>query len=275
MVEGFFACNRPSAFVAGDERGIALEDSCSVPERTTPRRSRRSHRVAGVRCGDLTEFGSDCHVGGPEGCPNQATVMASIEAMVSATYIKEHGSDVAADAVVHGEPGSYALEARLTRNGVSETKILEAERCETLADAYAVIVSFAIDPASAVRLPGSGPRGAVAAGPTVVPAHAEAAAPTFRAPETMAPAAVQPRAPFGPRAWDWPRRSGRRGIAPISGPGRRSPCVSRGRNALGVAGTFWPKRSSSVEAGPSGAVGVSVGLATVGGSASFQSCAAG
>jgi hypothetical protein len=89
----------------------------------------------------------------PDGCPTEATVRAAVDAMVGTPRSQGRGSDVSAAGVVTGDPGRFMLESRVEIGGLAEAKTVTAESCATLADAYAVIVAFAVDPSAGARLP--------------------------------------------------------------------------------------------------------------------------
>jgi hypothetical protein len=184
--------------------------------------------------------------------------------MVGASYLREHGSELVAEAVVRGGPGGFALKARITKSGVSETKTMEAERCETLADAYAVIVAFVIDPASGVRQPGPEGWDAVAAMPAIASARAEVMPRTPTATEAAPPSAASAQLFRPPAVGVGPVAAVGAGLLPFPALGVGARVSVQAGPRWELAGMYWPERFSSVSVSPSSAVGALVDLATIG-----------
>jgi hypothetical protein len=184
----------------------------------------------------------------PASCPDLRRVRAAIAAALGASTREQNLSPLAASGTVTEGEGRFRLLIRLRSTGASETKSLEAATCETLADAFALVVAFTFDPSAGHRPP-----------------------PTVDAPEpSNATPVASPRAPPP---------------APAEGAGARlmaGPLIALGAGALpfpayGVgarvavetgprwelAGMFWPEQPASVPAQPSRTVGADVWLATV------------
>lgn len=183
----------------------------------------------------------------PEGCPDEASVVAAIEAMVGVAYVQEHGSELVAEAVVRGWPGRFSLNARIERGRVAEAKTMDAESCQTLADAYAVIVAFALDPASGVSLPAAEPP----------PAASPSASPGKPVPP---PAPAETKSASGPARGAHPFRAPPLDVGPFGAVGLGMlPFPSLGVGARisveaglrwELAGTYWPERFSSASVDP-------------------------
>ena len=197
----------------------------------------------------------------PEGCPDEASVVAAIEAMVGAAYVQEHGSDLVAEAVVRGGPVRFSLDARIERSRVSEAKTMEAESCQTLADAYAVIVAFALDPASGVSLPVPVPP------PSALPlaSSRKQVAPPAPAETKSASERVRVAHPFRLPAFEvGPFGAVGLGMLPFPSLGVGARVSVEAGLRWELAGTYWPERFASASVGSTSAVGAYVELATVG-----------
>ena len=128
----------------------------------------------------------------PQDCPTEATVRAAVETMVGAQSLMESGSDVTAEGIVTADLRGFTLQVRVERDGVSEAKTIAAASCATLADAYAVIVAFAIDPSAEARVAEPAPP-AFDAESAVSPAHED---PSRARPPGVRATIVAPSAPM-------------------------------------------------------------------------------
>jgi hypothetical protein len=93
----------------------------------------------------------------PAGCPAVDDVRAAVEAMLGGAASARDATDVTAQGRVTEEAGGYRLRVDVQTRDGSEVKTIDAASCATLADAYAVVVAFAIDPRADVsRAPRDG-----------------------------------------------------------------------------------------------------------------------
>ena len=183
----------------------------------------------------------------PAGCPDVRRVRAAIAATLGASTPERNLSPLAASGTVTEGEGRFRLLIQLRSTGASETKSLEAATCETLADAFALVVAFTFDPSAGHRPP-----------------------PTVDAPEPAKPTPIagahEPPAPVegaGARLMAGPLIALGAGALPFPayGVGARVAVETGARWEL--AGTFWPEQPASVPAPASGTVGADVWLATV------------
>jgi hypothetical protein len=183
----------------------------------------------------------------PGTCPDVAHVRTTLAALLAGST-PGRGPELVAKGSVTGREGRFVLRIQLDSKGASETKTMGAGSCQTLVDAFAIVVAFTFDPTV-------GPR---------------------------PPAAVDPPQPE--RATSIARRS-EPPLPPAAGPGTRivaGPLIALGAGALpfpayGVgarlavetgprwelAGMFWPEQSASVVADASHTVGAGVWLAAL------------
>jgi hypothetical protein len=195
----------------------------------------------------------------PQNCPTEATVRAAVEAMVGVPSLMDSGSDVTAEGVVKADVRGFTLQARVERDGVSESKTIAAASCATLADAYAVIVAFAIDPSAEARVAEPAPP-AFDADSAVSPTHegpARAIPPGIRA--TL----VAPSAPMqAPLMGVGPFLATAAGLLPLPaiGVGGRLSLEAGPRWEIGA--TYWPQRPASTALSAPQALRAMVGLAS-------------
>ncbi len=182
----------------------------------------------------------------PARCPDVARVRATVASMLErstpGTFL-----ELAATGTVTEHDGRFALRIQLDSKGASETKTIDADACETLADAFAFIVAFTFDPTVGRR-----PWGMVAAPqpermPSVAVRRREVPTAVARNPTSLA---AGPLIASGAGALPFPAYGVGALVAVDTGP------------RWELAGMFWPEQSASVVDG-SHTVGASVWLATV------------
>ncbi|MBL9100371.1 MAG: hypothetical protein JNL82_05410 [Myxococcales bacterium] len=138
----------------------------------------------------------------PAGCPDEAAVVAELEALLGAPLAERRGRRLTAIARVRQEPGG-GFDLRLWTVGDEGTlhRSLTNERCDMLARAGVLIAAMAIDPLALERMPDGEAVAAVAAEATPVPASEPPPAPASDPPapapasEPPAPAATPTRPP--------------------------------------------------------------------------------
>jgi hypothetical protein len=147
---------------------------------------------------------------------------------------------VARGTVTRSDGVRFVLQMQIDAAGSSETKTLEADDCATLADAYAVVVAFAIDPSAQARDARTEGRAAPTPEPEVEPPHS--APPTPRPPSTI-------RGVVGPIL------AGGAGMLPFPAIGVGARIGIESRLWWELAGTYWPDRPVSVTVDPGTTVG--------------------
>jgi hypothetical protein len=183
----------------------------------------------------------------PESCPGEKYVQASVASVIGRSNTLRHAAALKASGTVNEVEGHFHLRVQLDSPGASETKRMDADTCETLAEAFAFVVAFTLD---------------LSPGVSDVPV---AAAP----PEIMTTQALARESPEPSR-----RRSPTQLFAgPVAAVGAGMlPFPAYGAGALlavetgprwELAGVWWPERSSSSAAGAPRGVGASVWLAMI------------
>ena len=164
----------------------------------------------------------------PTVCPGANQVRTAIDGMLDASsWTRAPAGMVARGAVTQGDDGRFVLRVQIDAGGASETKTIDADICATLADAYAVIVAFAIDPGARARenlSPSSGP-------PPEAPAH-----PT---PAKELPPAIAARGVVGPLF------VAGAGLLPFPSVGVGARIGIESTLWWQLAGIYWPERTAS------------------------------
>jgi hypothetical protein len=94
----------------------------------------------------------------PPGCPDDAYVRSRIVSTLSGSARSTAlARPTTFRARVASAATGFQLEVRTTTADIAETKVVDAERCEMAAEAFALIVAFAVDPASSALPPASAP----------------------------------------------------------------------------------------------------------------------
>lgn len=107
----------------------------------------------------------------PEGCPDEASVIAELEALLGKPLGEQRGQRLTAIARVRQEPGG-GWDLRLWTVGEAGTlhRSIKNDRCDMLARAGVLIAAMAIDPLALERMSDGAEVAAVAAEATPVPA---------------------------------------------------------------------------------------------------------
>jgi hypothetical protein len=192
----------------------------------------------------------------PAGCPTQADVLAQIDDLISESSLTPATTPLVARATVTESLGGFKLDMLIDAPGASKSKAIEAERCDALAQAYAVIVAFTLDPSAGTRQ-SSTPVLAHTA-PAPVPGENAASSDAERRPSSFA-LAISPIVAGGV------------GLLP-------APAFALGgRVAVGavprweISGAYWPERRAAVSgvlASSFAGAGAAVSLASAG----FSAC---
>jgi hypothetical protein len=188
----------------------------------------------------------------PPACPDVGQVRAAIASMLDSPAKMDSANLVARATVTEEAPGRFAMRAVIEARGASETKLVDADSCATLAEAYAVIVAFRIDPSAASRAP------AVARSSPLVaaPAHAP---PPRSPPESRGGAGL--RAAVGPAVTTGV------GLLPFPSYGVGAAVAVEQSLRWELAATYWPAQPSWVTSSglvdPSRTYGAKVQLASV------------
>jgi hypothetical protein len=82
----------------------------------------------------------------PATCPSSEQVRAELKQLLAHAHFLPDAPIVTANATVSEHGGRFAATVQLESQGSSDSKMLEADGCAALADAYAVIIAFAVDP---------------------------------------------------------------------------------------------------------------------------------
>jgi hypothetical protein len=162
----------------------------------------------------------------PAGCPDASQVRAAVANMLdAASWNRAPAGMVARGTVTETDDGRFVLRTQVGAGEASETQTIESDACAKLADAYAVIVAFAIDPGARARedRPGPGPQPAFAA-------HAEPAS--------------TPRG-GGTRGVVGPLVAGGAGFLPFPAVGVGARIRIESTVWWELAGTYWPERQAS------------------------------
>ncbi len=184
----------------------------------------------------------------PAGCPDVTQVRAAVASMLAGSAPERSLPQLVASGTVTEAEGRFRLRIQLDSKGASETKTMDAGTCETLADAFALVVAFTFDPSVGLRSP------ATVASPrpesvTSVVARGDLSAPSLGGPATRLVAG--PVIALGAGALPFP----------AYGVGARV-AVERGAR-WELAGMVWPEQPASVAADASQTVGAGVWLATL------------
>ena len=187
----------------------------------------------------------------PPSCPDVAHVRAAVASMLEGSTPESSVSSLVAQGTVTEAEGGFALRIQLDSAGASETKTMAAGTCETLADAFALVVAFTFDPSvGRRRSPAVAARVAetAAAGATAAAPRREVRQPAHESSQTRLLAG--PLVALGAGALPFP----------AYGVGARIAFESGARWEL--AGMLWPKEPSApVVTDASHAVGAGVWLA--------------
>lgn len=182
----------------------------------------------------------------PAGCPDAGEVRAAVGAMLdSSSWSRAPAGMTARGVVTETDGGRYVLRVYIRSDGASETKTIDADTCATLADAYAVIVAFTIDPGARIRedradAPRQVPVGPARAEPSVAPSRAAAV-----------------RGVVGPVV------AAGVGFLPFPALGVGARVGIESTLWWQLAGMYWPERPSSVLAGSGTPIEAHVSLAAI------------
>lgn len=100
----------------------------------------------------------------PAGCPDEAAVVAQLEALLGGPLAERRGERLTAIARVRQEPGgAWDLRLWTVSDDGTLQRSLRHERCDMLAKAGVLIAAMAIDPLAQERMEGGAEVGAVAA----------------------------------------------------------------------------------------------------------------
>jgi len=183
----------------------------------------------------------------PQGCPNSHDVRRQIRALLAEIPAAVHGPGFRATVTKNDE--RWILRAETGAVGASHAKVIEADSCAALSEAFALIVAFAIDPSA---------RPAEPRAPEPLAAAVSAASAEGPAPDV-------PPAPHPSQAWSvslGPLGATAMGVlpAPAFGWGAKI-AVGRGLR-WELAGLFWPERTSMLS-GEFANLGVQASLWTI------------
>lgn len=154
----------------------------------------------------------------PPGCPDQAALRAEVTRLLGGAI--PEGDPVSAEGSAREVEGGYRLVLRTRMNDAPGERTLDADHCEELGDAAALILALLIDPeavAEATPAPIEAPpaeRPPPEPPPRVLEVRAELTEPSATAPEARPrrpPEEPEPDAPAEPRAPE-PETEGRVGV---------------------------------------------------------------
>jgi hypothetical protein len=182
-------------------------------------------------------------------CPDVAHVRAAIASMLGGSTRGHDLTPLTASGAVTEAEGRFRLRIQLDSKGASETKAMDAETCGTLADAFALVVAFTLDPSVGLRPP------ALADVPRT---DATASVPTRREP----PASSSPPEVQDTRFLAGPLVALGAGALPFPSVGVGARVAVETGPRWELAGMFWPEQSASVILPSSQIVGANVWLAT-------------
>jgi hypothetical protein len=189
----------------------------------------------------------------PPGCPDVNEVRAAVESMVSSSSLRPGAPQVSASATVAQNAfGGFTLRMQIQTPSAAEEKTLEAETCASAADAYELVVAFALDPnAGRETTPERGRQTTSPSRPAAV---------SLSRPETIASAGTAPAPAI--RASAGAIAAVGVGLLPFPAYGvGASVAVERGLR-WELAGMYWPEEPTSVRVGSS-TFGAQVNLASV------------
>jgi hypothetical protein len=182
----------------------------------------------------------------PTVCPDANQVRAAIHGMLDASsWSRAPAGMIARGAVSQGDDGRFVLRVQIDAGGASETKTIDADTCATLADAYAVIVAFAIDP-------GARPRENLSA----------SAGPSRETPTHPTPAEELPP-PIPTRGVVGPLFVAGAGFLPFPAVGVGARIGIESTLWWQLAGVYWPERTASVAMGPGTTIEAHVTLVSI------------
>jgi hypothetical protein len=121
----------------------------------------------------------------PAGCPDETALRSSIASLLREEAAKSRPDAPSFEAVVLRTNERFDLTLRIRSSSGDEQKLIHGETCATVADAFAVVVAFALDP----NLAGRNATATVpsADGPTVEPRTSPTSAPPIALPPPNAP----------------------------------------------------------------------------------------
>jgi hypothetical protein len=191
------------------------------------------------------------HWEAPQDCPDAGQVQAAIESMVRASSGRRDVSDLMARATVtQADDGRFVLQMQLDTKSASETQTIDAENCAMLADAFAVVIAFVIDPSVSGDPPAADvPRPA----PT---ARARQESPVERAVSTQ-------RSASGVHGVAGPVLAVGAGLLPSPAAGVGAAMAVKAGLRWELAGMYWPARQSAIAANSPEMVGARTWLASV------------
>jgi hypothetical protein len=199
----------------------------------------------------------------PPGCPDAAQVRAAIGSMVGAPSADREASLVARATITRVASGRFILQMQIDAGGVSEAKTIDAEACPTLADAFTVIVAFAIDPEVSADLPPAASRERATPSPSGDTPRVE--------PRTELDPVIARRSRPGVR---WvaagPLLALGAGLLPLPAYGVGGVVGLQAGVRWELAGVYWPERTTSVPLDVARTVGARLWLATAQPSACFS-----
>jgi hypothetical protein len=191
----------------------------------------------------------------PSSCPPEAAVEARVAELTSTADADE----IVADAIVRVRDGKFVVELAVQVDERRFMRELEAQRCEALAEAVALVIATAADPlasAAALREPA-----ATARAPTIPPPAATAEDPVVVASTTSEPAPARDARSrpairlvlgtgVGVEAGAMPGPTG--SVSGFMG-------LERDRLRVEVGGTYFIRRPASLDAGRGATVGLGTG----------------
>lgn len=129
----------------------------------------------------------------PDGCPDEASVIAELEALLGKPLAEQRGQRLTAIARVRQEPGG-GWDLRLWTVGEAGTlhRSIKNDRCDMLARAGVLIAAMAIDPLALERMSDGAEVAAVAAEATPVPASEPPPIPASEPPPAPTPSPPPP-----------------------------------------------------------------------------------
>jgi hypothetical protein len=182
----------------------------------------------------------------PAGCPDASQVRAAVAAMLDRSSRSGAPMQMIARGAVTEADRGFVLRLQVEADGASETKTIEADTCAPLADAYAVIVAFTIDPGARSR---EEPSEAPGAPLGVSPLNAQQA--------------LAGRSAHGVRGIAGPLVAAGAGLLPFPAVGVGARIGIESGLWWELAGTYWPERPASVAVDSATTVGARVSLVSI------------
>lgn len=105
----------------------------------------------------------------PAGCPSQARVIAEVDRLLGASGARPREPLQVTATVDEDPPGRFRVSLETAGEGGPRVRVLHASSCQALADAAAVIIALAIDPAAVASAPEPPPPAAPPAPPPLPP----------------------------------------------------------------------------------------------------------